>query len=359
MSALRNRRFYYMDFLRSVLIVMGVALHGLAIFSEKHQWKISSDEPLFFASYVVDFIHYFRMPAFFIISGFFASMILEKRSTGVYLKDRIIRLGVPLVFVGLAFNLPVSFLTNNNPEIHGWLKYFGSGEWLSHLWFLGALILYAVVVAFSWKFIANFFERSGYIVWLPVVLLVISYPFLVRVSWALNDTGIYFFIINKINALDFMSFFFLGVFYHKLRYSILIKRYLYVLLLAGFAFMVLRDFIFSGLLIDVAYFLSVSSFSFSLFAFAEKYFDKPTRFSNAFSEASYTIYLVHQPVIILMGFAFIWMSMSEYLSVTLILLLTSLVSFYFHREIVDKGQLFKFLINGDYKGLSTRKLVVQ
>lgn len=359
MNGIVNRRFYYMDFLRSILIMMGIILHGFAIFSDSHEWKISSADPLFIASYIVDFIHYFRMPAFLIISGFFASMILERKSAGDYLKDRILRLGVPLIFIGLFFNIPISFLTNNNPNIHGWLRYFGSGEWLSHLWFLGALILYSILVAITWRFIECFFRCGGYIAWFPVVLLVASYPFLVRSSWALNETGFYLFFINKINIFDFMPFFFLGVFYYKLMRYVHVKNYLYLLLFFGFIFLILKYFLYSGLLKDVAYFLSVSSFSFSMFAFAEIYFDKPTRFSSSISDASYTIYLVHQPVIIVVGFMFIWMSMNEYISSVFILILTSLIYIYFHKRIVEKTIILKFLINGDYKDISMRKLAVQ
>ena len=46
-------------------------------------------------------IHVFRLPLFFLVAGFFAALLLEARGTGAVVRNRLVRIGIPLV-VGVA-----------------------------------------------------------------------------------------------------------------------------------------------------------------------------------------------------------------------------------------------------------------
>ena len=63
---------------------------------------------------VQDWLHSFRMPLFFLISGFFCRMMLEKYGTRGYLARRWTRIGLPLLF-GLFVIVPVYQLTRSGP----------------------------------------------------------------------------------------------------------------------------------------------------------------------------------------------------------------------------------------------------
>jgi len=55
-------------------------------------------------AYLHDFIHSFRMQGFFLLAGFFSGMSLLKDSPQEFLRKRVCRLGIPLLFCGLIVN---------------------------------------------------------------------------------------------------------------------------------------------------------------------------------------------------------------------------------------------------------------
>src|SRR5213075_3264990 len=108
-----NRRYYGLDALRGGMMLLGVVLHS-------GEFYISQPLPQMVgfpldrnSSYLFDlvfhFIHSFRMPLFFVLAGFFAALLVEKRGMWGTLKDRAARVLAPLV-VGSVTLLPVAFL---------------------------------------------------------------------------------------------------------------------------------------------------------------------------------------------------------------------------------------------------------
>ena len=86
-------------------------------------------------------IHAFRMPAFFVVAGYFAMRLLRGGPTGVFLRDRARRLLLPAMAILLSFNLAqVWFLAPAHPAggfVEGaLLPALRRGDWLGHLWFL-------------------------------------------------------------------------------------------------------------------------------------------------------------------------------------------------------------------------------
>src|SRR4051812_7195097 len=94
------------------------------------------------------------MPAFFVIAGFFSALMLTKYSPKEFLVRRLQRLAVPLVtFVGIDIAIDCANLSNwtdYSQELSR--KYWVTGQWLEHLWFLATLLTYVVVLfAFHWR----------------------------------------------------------------------------------------------------------------------------------------------------------------------------------------------------------------
>eukprot|EP01042_Synura_sphagnicola_P015164 gene15164-19179_t len=98
MAANQNsERFHDLDAVRGLALLLGVALHASMSFIEPQMWVIkdvSSDVGLGVLFYV---IHMFRMTTFFVMAGFFAHMLMDKRGLGGFIKNRLVRVGVPLV----------------------------------------------------------------------------------------------------------------------------------------------------------------------------------------------------------------------------------------------------------------------
>lgn len=154
-------RYHYMDNLRAVAMLAGVLFHAALAYSTfLHSAWATADTS---SSRVVDFFvwlpHTFRMPLFFLISGFFACLLIQKRGGSAYLKNRSKRILLPFVVfwpicliaifatVGLlASKTEVdSFIVNlvrqamQNPEQN---QQNGNGITTMHLWFLFNLMLF-------------------------------------------------------------------------------------------------------------------------------------------------------------------------------------------------------------------------
>ena len=145
-------------------MLLGIALHAsLPYFSRlaglESFWPADDDQStLLFV--VFDFIHTWRMPTFFLLAGFFAHLVLDRRPTSVFVLDRLKRIALPMVLFG-------AFMAVIIPPIwaYGWSGVMSldvlrdvlkdrenldsSGELVAHLWFLYYLLLmYAALVAF-------------------------------------------------------------------------------------------------------------------------------------------------------------------------------------------------------------------
>lgn len=87
-------RYHDMDALRAVAMILGIALHGALSFVP-FPWSVQDSEQheVFGIFFVV--IHGFRMPVFFVMSGFFTAMLWRRRGLGSILKQRFLRVFLP------------------------------------------------------------------------------------------------------------------------------------------------------------------------------------------------------------------------------------------------------------------------
>ena len=145
-------------------MLMGIVVHAtLPYFSRiaeiEYFWPADDDQSILLFL-VFDFIHAWRMPTFFLLAGFFAHLVLERRSTSKFVLDKLMRIALPLVVFGAVMAVII-------PSIwfYGWygsisLEVFqdalgerpdldSSGELVAHLWFLYYLLLmYAALIGF-------------------------------------------------------------------------------------------------------------------------------------------------------------------------------------------------------------------
>ncbi|HTL18721.1 MAG TPA: acyltransferase family protein, partial [Patescibacteria group bacterium] len=127
-----------LDYARTVLFGLGIVLHSA--------WLLRLQSPAL--QTVHDVIHSFRMPGFFVIAGFFSALMLKKYSPREFLVRRVRRLCLPLItFVAVDIAIDsanVYTWTDYSPELNR--AYWISGHWLEHLWFLGTLLSYVVIL---------------------------------------------------------------------------------------------------------------------------------------------------------------------------------------------------------------------
>ena len=94
-----ERRYYGLDALRGAMMVLGIVLHAAMFYIAAPPPGMSiigdGNRSLLFDG-VVAFIHSFRMPAFFVLAGFFAALLVEKRGVWGMYKNRLARIAAPL-----------------------------------------------------------------------------------------------------------------------------------------------------------------------------------------------------------------------------------------------------------------------
>ena len=94
MDTADNARLHYLDALRGVLMVLGVVLHSARPY-DSNPWQVKDVVRLEWLDVVVSAIHLFRMPAFFMVAGYFAMFLLARQAMLPFLRERMRRVLVP------------------------------------------------------------------------------------------------------------------------------------------------------------------------------------------------------------------------------------------------------------------------
>ena len=161
MNSHKTERLHALDSLRAIMMMLGIVLHAsntYVVADYGASWPLK--DPINTAGYmdwISSFIHAFRMPIFFVVAGFFASLLFHERSSAKMIKNRVNRILLPfLVFVVLLWPLVmiafgysnIVFSEGSNPlatasdsfsNVHAFIP-----ERTMHLWFLYYLVLYSI-----------------------------------------------------------------------------------------------------------------------------------------------------------------------------------------------------------------------
>lgn len=105
-----SERVHGLDAPRAVMMLLGLLLHTLVSYGSHRPfekvWPYLDAQTTVLADGVVMYLHAFRMPLFFVLSGFFAAMLFERRGGASMLRNRLARIGFPFV-VGMLVLYPV------------------------------------------------------------------------------------------------------------------------------------------------------------------------------------------------------------------------------------------------------------
>ena len=145
-------RLFFVDNLRVFLIVLVLLVHmaityGSPLGSWYYQEGVLGMPTA--AVYVVflGLCQAFFMGLLFLLSGYFTAPAYDKKGGHNFLKDRLIRLGVPMViFIGLVEPAVDYVVTQVNGTFHGsFLTYYSTYIFFGYgiLWFILALLLFA------------------------------------------------------------------------------------------------------------------------------------------------------------------------------------------------------------------------
>lgn len=150
------QRLYFVQWLRVFLIALVVAHHaGQPYGPTGGEWPV--DDPVetawlgpFFAVNAA-----FFMGFFFLIAGYFTPGSYDRKGAAAFVRDRLLRLGVPLAFFTLLVFGPIAYFLE--PQAEGFLSfYFGTylGRWqieMGPLWFVAQLLAWSLIYA-AWRY---------------------------------------------------------------------------------------------------------------------------------------------------------------------------------------------------------------
>jgi glucan biosynthesis protein C len=87
-----SKRLHHLDALRALTMVLILPAHAVALMGLRGGWN-DAEATIYWL------IHVFRLPLFFLVAGFFAALLIDARGTGAVVRNRLVRIGVPLVVV--------------------------------------------------------------------------------------------------------------------------------------------------------------------------------------------------------------------------------------------------------------------
>ena len=191
-----QKRTLFVDNIKVFLIALVVLHHWAITYGAPGGWYYYDNEglreiPGLILTLFVATNQSFFMGMFFFISALFVSTSFQRKGTGKFLRDRLIRLGIPTLIFGLIISPIVLFVLYKFDQggEGNLLQFVQSGHWFGFgpMWFVIALFLFNISyliyqqVFKSARILKISFPRNYQIILFLVVLSVIT--FLVRIDW--------------------------------------------------------------------------------------------------------------------------------------------------------------------------------
>ena len=326
-------RMFFADNLRSTVIIL-VVLHHLSIIygANASFYYVEPHDTL--ATEVLGLFQLLNqawfMGALFLISGYFTPGSFDHKGPGHFIKERLLRLGIPLVFFFFVLNpvasigiyqMPVSLTKITTPLT--WQDYphlLGIGP----MWFVAMLLVFDFGYAL-WRLAArNRTEKPSTGPTMPgfipiavfVIILAIS-SYLIRIPLPLGKYALGFPSLAYLP--QYLSFFILGTIATRGNWlrtisSSMGKWGIWAALLATIVLFPLSliglsgssaPFLGEGQWQSAVYALWDSIFSIgmclALITFFRRFFDRQGKLGSFLSQQSFTVYIIHAPIIVFLA----------------------------------------------------------
>jgi surface polysaccharide O-acyltransferase-like enzyme len=200
------KKIFYIDNLRVGLITLVVLHHVLITYGAEGGWyftqKTSYPGEAIPMVILVIINQSFFMGFFFFLSAYFIPVSYNKKGATRFVKDRLIRLGIPLLFYSFILSPVLIYLVYYFGEGHHitFIQFLGGfHDWIDFgvLWFVAALLLFTLVYVL-WRVVSKKYQSkplaapsSRMILWFSAGVGIIS--FLVRIvfpiGWILHPVG--------------------------------------------------------------------------------------------------------------------------------------------------------------------------
>lgn len=383
---------HYWDPLRALLMLLGIPYHASLLYSHALPWDIKDFETSPVLSALGAALVTFRMPAFFLVAGYFSIMVIGRKGRMRWLRQRFIRLGVPFVMAVLMlgpfqlFMLQLSGIAKGEITTDELMQRLPdllrpSEQWIMHLWFLPALIAYSVLLAgllylldrTPLAYAKDWFDKvSGrypFLFFSALCILPVLWEVMVYGSGLLaGKSGNGLFLLYE-QASDpyarYLPFFLTGALlrrdralFHRFRQTGILTGVVASGSIATAVTLRLQNpFSNSALLVLVSAIAAMTT-SRLLIDLACRYFDRPSPLARRMTDASFTIYLFHHPLIYVFGTLFILVSLPLIVEFAVIVVATTATAYLLHQA-MRRSPTALLLFNGIRKPVAANDIGTQ
>lgn len=367
-----SERFYYLDWLRVFAFTLLFLLHSTQVFSSWGFWLESYE-----TSPVIDIfllaIKPWRMPLLFIISGAAVFFLFKKRTLMQLIRERTIRLLVPLIAAMVLVIPPqIYFIKLDRGYTESYweflfnsanLNWFPDGyiHWM-HLWYLAFVFGYTLLLA---PLLAMDRHPNG-VFFLNYVLKAISRPlllFLLAIPMAIPYYTVKSLAINhNVEQLTFFFPFFLfgALFVTNAHVKDALRRYAGIGLVGGMFTTLLMYYVLYTSYGDVDVFFTLTkrdvplatylfqSFNqwfwlIAIFGFGQRFLNRNSRFLSYATGAVYPFYILHQTVIIIIAYYVLDTNFTLWVKLAVILISSFFVTLGIYEYILKRSSPTRIL----------------
>jgi surface polysaccharide O-acyltransferase-like enzyme len=202
----QSKKIFYIDNLKVGLITLVVVQHALITYGVEGGWyyaqKTTHTGAVIPMTLLAIISQSFFMGLFFFLSAYFIPGSYNKKGAARFVKDRLLRLGIPLVFYSFVLSPVLIYLVYYFGKGHHitFIQFLGGfHDWIDFgvLWFVAALLLFTFVYVL-WRVVSKKYQSkpltapsSRMILGFAAAVGIIS--FLVRIvfpiGWILNPVG--------------------------------------------------------------------------------------------------------------------------------------------------------------------------
>ncbi|MFZ5644497.1 MAG: acyltransferase family protein [Bacillota bacterium] len=369
-----SERLYYVDWLRVFAVFLLIPFHTAMIFVFWN-WHIKNPTLSWELTVFNSFLGIWHMPLFFFLSGVGTYFALSFRSSREYVKERLLRLFIPLVFGMLAVVppqiylerlhrlqyqggyidfYPSIFLTGSYPE--------GNLSW-HHLWFLAYLTVFSLLALPLFNYLKNersipfinkvtsFFSKGQRIFLLALPL--VFYQVALRVKWPGGNQNLY---DDWANFFFYLTLFILGYFLctdEKLQQAPVKNRKAALSLGTALAlFLLALDLLgkhptwgynpFNLAMLGLNGFITWC-WILAILGFGRVYLNRTNSFLKYTAEASFPFYILHQTIIILLAYYIVQYNWPIALKFVVINILSFSITLACYDLLVKRIKVLRFL----------------
>lgn len=322
---LKSERKYFIDWLRIGLILSVFFFHIGMIFNP-WSWHIKSAETFTFLEPFMSWLHLWRMPLLFLVSGVGTYYALGFRTTKQYIKERTRRLFLPFI-IGIFTLVPIQVYIEKINQYGSLANYYthmfegvypvGNFSW-HHLWFILYLLVVSLLISpfikysrsghFNMvrdKLIAITSKKLGLNWLIPIIIgsqIILRQYFPDSTHALFNDWAYFTF---------YLLFFIIGFVLFtsdKVINEVANQRRLYGLQTIIFTIFMFSFWIFDinisggNYIYGIIEIIIAVSCGLSAIGYCKVYFNKDHKFRRMLNEAIYPFYLLHQPIIVVVGY---------------------------------------------------------